>query len=111
METQDKKDYAKADITVKFNKLPTKTQVIGKDTVFTVQDAKGYTYKITCKTKTFNKVQRTIAEFKHDYVVSCGSSDFSVNGKIIDLLQTGVQVFEKIPKPVESSPVTEQPTE
>jgi hypothetical protein len=111
MENQDKKDYARADITVKFNKLPTNTKVVGKDTTFTVQDAKGYAYKITCKTKTFNKIQRTIAEFKHDYVVSCGSSDFSVNGKTIELLQTGVQVFEKVPKHVESSPVTDPPTE
>lgn len=111
MENQDKKDHARADITVKFNKLPTNAKVVGKDTVFTVQDAKGYTYKITCKTKTFNKIQRTIAEFKHDYVVSCGSSDFSINGKIIEMSQTGVQVFEKVPKHVENNPAIEQPTE
>lgn len=110
METQDKKG-ARADITVKFNELPTKTQVVGKNTVFTVQDSKGYTYKITCKTKTFNKIQRTISEFKYDYVVSCASSDFSVNGKTIEMFQTGVQVFEKAPKPVENNQITEPPTE
>lgn len=59
--------------------------------------------------------QKLLIRFRerlHDYVISCGSSDFSVNGKTIELLQTGVQVFEKAPKPVETTPVTtEQPPE
>lgn len=102
-------NHARVEITLKLDKLPEKTQVSGKDTSFVVRDAKGHSYKVTCKTKTFNKSQKTIAGFKHGYVISCNTKEFSINGKHVDMNQSGMQVFEKVPKSTE--PTTESTTE
>jgi hypothetical protein len=101
-------NHARVEITLKLDNLPSKTQVNGKDTSFVVKDAKGHSYKVTCKTKTFNKSQKTIAGFKHSYVISCSTKEFSINGKHVDMNQSGMQVFEKVPKTDTDSTTTEQ---
>jgi len=101
-------NYARAEITLKLDSLPSKTQVSGKDTSFVVKDAKGHSYKITCKTKTFNKSKKTIEGFKHSYVISCSTKEFTINGKQVEMNQSGMQVFEKVPKPIETEETPEE---
>jgi len=102
-------NLARVEITLKLDTIPTKVTTKGKDTSFTVHDAKGHSYKVTCKTKTFNKTQKTITGFKHSYVISCNTKEFKINGKHVDMDQSGMQVFEKAPKSVDTdSTVAEQ---
>ncbi len=83
-------NLARVEITLKLDTLPEKTQGGNKDTSFVVKDAKGHSYKVTCKTKTFNKSKKTIAGFKHGYVISCNTKEFSINGKHVDMNQSGI---------------------
>jgi len=105
-------NLARVEITLKLDSIPTKVTTKGKDTSFTVHDAKGHSYKVTCKTKTFNKTQKTVTGFKHSYVISCNTKEFKINGKHVDMEQSGMQVFEKAPKPVDTdSTVVDQSTD
>lgn len=101
---------ARTEITLKFDELPTHAKTSGQNTTFEVSDGT-ITYRITCKTKGFNKTVKTIKGFKYPYVVAASSKQFTnLDKNLIALAQTGLQVFEKVPKELKAA-TTDTPAE
>lgn len=89
---------AKSEIILKIDELPTEISVKAQDSTFEVTDG-GITYKVTCKTKLLNKLIKTTQTFTNPFVLVISGKVFSNTDKgFIALEQTGLQVFEKIPK-------------
>jgi len=89
---------ARAEITIKINELPTDVKVNGKDSIFEVSDEE-MTYRVICKTKSLNKVTKSIQEFQYPFVIAIsGKMLKNLNKGLMVVEQAGLQTFEKKPK-------------